>query len=631
MEPSNTHPPHIQLAAKLRQCWGPAQTQDFDSKMGMEGPRHTDPGINQHAAHRNHTVAERSTRLQQPWSPCTDPALASSSRNGIPTSTSVNNSSLIGAALLCQKEDGGDADDKAIQDPRSSSDSHTSPCTDVDHSLVRDKNTETEPAVDCDQRLADTSSTTVDQQLSTTTRSSLVSQASEEFRLDLDDKIWDSVYRYHGAPNLFVAYEHKIGLPDAKRQEWVSKPGIRERLWRDVLDFERNCIPIHKRKRFNRNPRPAFSVDCRMSGYATKDGKQVVLHPTIWINYRKDRAKQVRELLESLKWLPGAGFGDPEVREGGLMLLSHPISESHPISMEKLGLLDQEGHRITENIELFVHFESPESVSVGGLLCCATFLKNCIVDAQHLSKIGGVINLRTRTSEVTRAVTTAHGLWQGILQYVETDGDAEEQREHGSSSSSLSSAEEDQDEESTNTRVTSTLPEDILGAVGPHELQSITWVQLPVSTIQETSFLETSGINIEDWIRNQSQPHTGTLPESAEEFASLVETTTRDLSFLDIPGVHDLRNYYEGGKQKDPGALEPGVVQGFAKPDELTTGYVSILLRPEKPISGMLISASNETYVSLYGRLIRVCKIELDAPLGEFFLSPEVCKQGRWH
>lgn len=170
----------------------------------------------------------------------------------------------------------------------------------------------------------------------------------------------------------------------------------------DVQGFQNR----YKRKRNGCVQTPPVDIDCRISGYAIADGKQVVLSPRIWFLYDEKRwEKKIHKFVEELEWLPGEGFGSPEVRRGC------PRLASLQVPLEALRLSSQQGYSIARDVELFVYFEEPKVDAACGLLCCATFMRNRVVESQYISRIGGLMSLDGRVS----AVTTAHWFLEHIL------------------------------------------------------------------------------------------------------------------------------------------------------------------------------------------------------------------------
>lgn len=165
--------------------------------------------------------------------------------------------------------------------------------------------------------------------------------------------------------------------------------------------------------------------------------------------------------------------------------------------------------------------------------------------------------------------------------------------------------------------------ENLIGTVDSETLATTSWVQLPLSSIQETCFLGRSGRDIEGCI--QANKSLGSREEISKHSAddsprpSLASPTTGDFSFLDLPGLNKLRNCYTETLLEHNFA-DTVPVHRFARPEELIGGPVTLLLRPDSLAQGILMPTGDEIFFSLYGALIRVSKIAIEAPLGESVL-----------
>lgn len=444
--------------------------------------------------------------------------------------------------------------------------------------------------------------------------------AVEQVVLDLDDGAKEFIYSFKNVYGLFLGVQTKVRPPPTRWKQW--KDEVEGRLWIDVQGFQNRfkrvkngCVQV-----------PGVAIDCRMSGHVSADGKQVILSPTIWILYDHKRwEKKIHKFVEELEWLPGEGFGKPEVHKGC------PRFANLDISVESLRLEWQEGFSLPGDVELFIHVEEPTSTTACGLLCCATFMKNGLVKSQYVSRIGGMMNL----DETTSAITTAHGFMEDVLQQMKSHSgsweshsqdDCSEQMSKSadsdiawSDSDSTTSDEEDEIDDDDGVGQTCTPAGKLIGALDPETLAAISWVQLPPSSVRETCFLGTSGRTIEDCIQESNSLDIRSK-EARICWKNILTTfprgpTAGDFSFLSLPYLHKLCNYYDRKDQRiDP---KKGAITRFAKPEELTGGQVSLLLRPDNSARGTLLPAGNEIFFSLYGALIRASKIVMDAPLGK--------------
>lgn len=449
--------------------------------------------------------------------------------------------------------------------------------------------------------------------------------SSEDQRtvIDLNRESKELIYPFKNVSGLFVGFDHKVKPPSARWEHW--KENVEGRLWLDVQGFQNR----YKRKRNGRVQTPGVGIECRMSGYATADGKQVILSPTIWFLYDdKQWERKLRKFVEKLEWLPGEGFGRPEVHRGC------PRFANLHVPLEALRLSPQQGYPIGGDVELFIHVEETWSLVACGLLFCATFMKNGVVEAQHISRIGGLVSLDGRVS----AVTTAHGFLQHILRQVGTEaeswathsdeGSTEQTSDLASSDESYSdtdgtTSKEKKDDDLDDKSEYRIGPGRLIGALDPKKLATISWAQFPVSSIQETCFLGTIGRNVEDCVRASkflgsgeakwggSAPGGGDNPR-----LSTANSTTGDFSYLDLLSLSKLRNFY-WETQRGTQVLDGVPVDRFATPEELTEGPVDLLLRPYRSTRGTLMPAGHEILFSLYGAMVRVSKIAIDAPLGE--------------
>lgn len=448
---------------------------------------------------------------------------------------------------------------------------------------------------------------------------------AERVVLDLRRNTKEYMYPFKNAPGLFVGLCHKFKPPSYQWTHWQRE--VEPRLWLDVQYFQKR----HKRVKNGCVETPEVAIEFRMSGYASADGNQVTLKPRIWILYDHKRwEKKILKFVEELEWLTGEGFGKPEVHRGC------PRLASLDISLETLQISSQEGYSLAEDVELFVHVEDPISTSACGLLCCATFMKNGDVQSQHVSRLGGLMSLDEKIS----SITTAHGFLKEIFQRSRSNFESWETlsedcctEKMSTSDSSLGSCsdsdgmESDEDIEGSQdirNPICATFDQSI-GIVDSETLAAISWVQLPIWSIRETSFLGASGRTMQDCIQaiktmNSQDKFSKTCGSKRPQLLS-TSPAARDFCFVPQSEAKRLHNHYEmEGPKSSPKKM---VVSRFAKPEELSGGLVSLLLRPGTSTRGVLLPPGDGIFFGLYGVLIRVSKIVIDAPLGESVFHAE--------
>lgn len=446
----------------------------------------------------------------------------------------------------------------------------------------------------------------------------------QQIVFDLNPDSKQFLYPFKNVLGLFVGFDHKVKPSSTQWRHW--KDNVEGQLWLDVQGFQNE----HKRKRNGHVQTPGVSIECRMSGYATADGKQVILSPRIWFLYDDKRwEKKLRKFVKELEWLPREGFGTPEIHRGcprftNLDLPKGTLRLSH--------LSSQQGYPIGGDVQLFIHVEETTSILGCGLLFCATFMKNGDMESQRVSRIGGLVGLDERVS----AITTAHGFLENIFRRIGTeeepratygDGDSPEQasdlasNEEACSDTDGTSSDEENDAYPDDKSGYCLGSENLTGALDSETLGAISWAQLPVSSIQETCFLGTSGRNVEDYIAIQVNRVFGEknweIPASDDPGLPPANSVAGgDFSFLDLPSLSKLRNSYTESRPEKHG-LDEVPVYRFATPEELTEGPVALLLRPDSSAQGTLMPAGHEIFFSLHGAMIRVSKIAIDAPLGK--------------
>lgn len=401
---------------------------------------------------------------------------------------------------------------------------------------------------------------------------------------------------------LLVGFPQKIQPSVALQARWNDE--IEPRLWHDVEAFKRTTKPVVKRGRVMF---PGLSVELRMSGHASVGGSQVTLEPTVWFLYDdKKWERYTRRFVADLEWLSAEGFGAPEVQKGGPRLSMLEIPADHL----QLFASEYSGISLPGGGELYVHAEEPQYNTACGILCCATFTQNGVVSTQYVSRIGGLLNLDARTA----AITTAHGLVQEIfsefnLYDIDNTIDSEEDEPRS-----------DDDEEPPEQHSW----EHRIGRIDSGVLETVSWLQIPPTSIQETCFFNTSGSNIQEILqRIQAQLEEEKsvalerLPCVTTLSADDRDSQAGDFSFLGLDCRKALCNSYQSEGEKD--ATKDTVVYRIAEAGEVDGGRVDLLLRPEKASKAVLLPGTilfGTNGVTLHAR-----KISLDTPLGWLFLA----------
>lgn len=420
------------------------------------------------------------------------------------------------------------------------------------------------------------------------------SSLADEVVINLDGSSKETIYSFNN-DRLLVGFPHKIEPSLALQMRW--KDEIEPQLCHDVEAFQRRTKPVVRRGRVLT---PRLSVELRMSGHVKIGDSQVTLVPTIWFLYDDKRwEKDTRRFVGELEWLSGEGFGTPEIQKGcpRFTKLQIPVERLH------LSALKYAGIPLPGGGELYIHVEEPQSSTACGLLCCTTFVQDGEVSAQHVSRIGGLMNLDERTA----AVTTAHGFLEEISSrtYQRYLGDNTEPDEEPLSD----------DEEPPGPQKL----EQCIGRIDSGTVDSMSWFQLSPTSIQETCFFGVDGSNIDQLLLRTLQH----LEKASNAWgknklpATELSTDSRaaqssDFSFLSLSDKGNLYNCYQSVEDKF--VTRDKVVYRLAEPREMSAGLVYLLLRPGEASRGVLLPGT--MLFSPYRDALQTYKVVLDRPLG---------------
>lgn len=396
---------------------------------------------------------------------------------------------------------------------------------------------------------------------------------------------------------LLVGFPHKVEPSMQLQTRWNEE--IEPRLWLDVEAFKKRTKPVVRRGRVMF---PALSVELRMSGHVNVDGRQVTLVPTVWFLYDDKRwERDIRRFVTDLEWLSSEGFGTPEVQKGAPRLSTLRISADH------LQLSTSAHNRIPlpGGDDLYIHVEEPQIGTACGLLCCATFVQNGEVRTQYLSRIGGLLRLDATSS----AITTAHGLVEEISSRVGLC-------DIGDTTNSDEETYSDDDEEPPEQNDS----EQCIGEIDLGVLDTMSWLQIPPTSIEETCFFRAHGLSMDELLARIKEQHEeeksialGKKPWETTRSADHQSCPTGDFSLLDLDDWEGLRNCYQS--VGDSPTETKRLVHMIAQPGEVDGGRVNLLLRPEKVSQAILLPGTilfGTNGVTLHAR-----KVVLDRPLGK--------------
>lgn len=417
--------------------------------------------------------------------------------------------------------------------------------------------------------------------------------------LDLGHSSKEKVYSFKHS-GLLVGLPHKVKPSVVLQTRWDRE--IEPRLFNDVEAFNMRERPVG---RTGRRVCPGLSVELRMSGRVKLGGSQVTLVPTVWFLYNDKRfEKATRAFVTGLEWLPEEGFDAHEIQLGG------PRFSALEIPADQLHLSNSAHDSISlpGGVGFFMHIEEPKYGTACGLLCCATFVRDGEVVSQHLSRIGGIMSLDTRTA----AITTAHGFVEEMVSKIglwdiQDDNDSDEESQPD-------------DEEATEEHK----PERWIGRIDSAILETASWFQLPPESIQETCFFRTNGSSMEQLLLNIMEQHSDEIPVGLGNNSSAKARSqdsrgcpTGDFSFLGLHDRNGLYNYYRS--VDDHATAKAEFIYRVAELGEVDGGPVDLLLRPENASRAILVPGT--ILIGTNRATLHARKIVLDDPLGE---SPPV-------
>lgn len=412
--------------------------------------------------------------------------------------------------------------------------------------------------------------------------------------LNLGPSSKELVYEFNKS-GILVGFPHKIEPSVTLQTRWNDE--IEPRLWHDVEAFKRRTKPVVRRGRV---VFPGLSVELRMSGRVGVGASQVTLVPTVWFLYDNRKwERDTRRFVADLEWLSGEGFGAPEVHKGAPRLSTLHIPAKHL----QLSASAYDSISLPGGDELYIHVEEPQHGTACGLLCCATFVHSGDVSTQYLSRIGGLLNLDARTA----AITTAHGFVEEIFSRVDlcdiddmTNSDEQPQSD-------------DEEPPEPHSSVNN------IGHIDSEALETMSWVQLPPTSIQETCFFRTQGSSMEEILSGIKDQHSyersivlGEKPWPTARSGHHRGSQTGDFSVLGLDDRNGLYNYYQCAG--DSTTLEKKMVYKIAEPGEVDGGRATLLLRPEKSSQAVLLPGT--ILFATNGVTLHAHKIILERPLG---------------